>query len=84
MLPRIVSWGVARLRVARFLANLWHAEQRTAATADMGQLARRGQPIGSDVTGRPKLVVHLVHCSSENLGRASSERRSFIRYENAA
>jgi hypothetical protein len=37
VLPTVVSWGVARLRVARFLANLWHAEQRTAAK---GQLAR--------------------------------------------
>src|SRR5688500_2753191 len=40
VLPTVVSWGVARLRVARFLANLWHAEQRTGATADTGQLAR--------------------------------------------
>jgi hypothetical protein len=34
VLPTVESWGVARLRVAQFLANLWHATRPCAYGAD--------------------------------------------------
>jgi hypothetical protein len=58
VLPTVVSWGVARLRVARFLAISGTRSNEQARRPTRGSSPERGQPVASDVTGRPNLVVH--------------------------